>query len=91
MGICYLMIWKNERVSYHNIFPSCSVKYYYFSNIIRSEGLAVAVQAQFMFALVNGSVPTHKPHLLWLCRHKTVRWKTPSPLGLDLLPLLLSL
>lgn len=38
------MIWKYERVSYNNIFPSRSVEYNDFSNIIGSEGLAAAVE-----------------------------------------------
>ena len=38
------MIWKNERVSYDNIFSPRSVEYHNLSNIIRSEGLAAAVE-----------------------------------------------
>lgn len=38
------MVWKNECISYDNIFPSRSVKYHDFGNIIRSEGFAAAVE-----------------------------------------------
>lgn len=46
MGGCgksYLVIWKNERISYDDIFPSRSVEHHDLGNIIRSEGFTAAV------------------------------------------------
>ena len=43
-GDSYLVIWENERVSHDDIFPSCSIEYHDFSDIIRSKGLAAAVE-----------------------------------------------
>lgn len=86
----YLVIWKDKRISYDNIFPSRCIEYHDFGNIIRSEWFAAAAEKLASCGLANGNIPTHRPRLLWLYRHKTVRRKTRSPLGLDLLPSLLS-
>ena len=40
----YLMIWKNERVSYNDVFPSRSVEYHNFSNIFWCKGFTAAVR-----------------------------------------------
>ena len=42
--IPYLVIRKNERVSYDDILSSCSVEYHYLGNIIRGERFATAVE-----------------------------------------------
>ena len=38
------MVWKDERIGYDDIFPSRSIEYDDFGNIVRSEGFAAAVE-----------------------------------------------